>query len=628
MKEIQKVVVIGAGNMGSGIAQSAAQAGCDTTMVDQKQEFIDKALKRLRGPLEKRVEAGKMTQEKVDAILDKLSGSTDAAKAVEDADLVIEAVFEEFEVKKEVFETIAANVPEDAIVATNTSSLSVTDLGKAFGTPERFAGLHYFYPAMINKLVEVVRGDGTSDETFESLWAFADRCRKIPVETADAAGFCVNRFFVPFLNEACRLLEEDVADIPTIEAAAKEAFGIGMGPFELMNVTGIPIAYHSQSTLHKAFGAFYEPSAALKTQFEAEEEWDLDGDVDKATVEAVQERLMGVTFGIACHLVDEGVATREATDRGAMVGLRWAQGPFAMMNRIGTPAALGLVKTVHESWGDDFPLPESLAKVAASEGRWDLRVVRYEVDDQVATITIDRPEALNALNPNVLDQLAEAFSRAEASKDVRAIVLTGTGRSFVAGADIRTMAEQTAVESIGYTRQGQDLVRRIELLPKPVIGAVNGWALGGGCELALACDLLIASEKAQFALPEVGLGIHPGFGGTQRLPRAIGPMRAKEWIFTGERFKAEAAHEIGLVNKVVADGEVLAEAQRIARKIAQQAPVAIGLAKDVVNRGLTADMETGLALERQSVTMTFATKDQKEGMRAFLERRKPDFQGE
>lgn len=628
MAQIQKVVVIGAGNMGSGIAQSAAQAGCETTMVDQKQEFIDKAMKRLRAPLEKRVEAGKMTQEKVDAIFENLTGSTDAAEAVKDADLVIEAVFEEFDVKKEIFETIAPNVPKHAIVATNTSSLSVTDLGKAFGTPERFAGLHYFYPAMINKLVEVVRGEGTSDETFEALWAFAERCRKIPIDTADSAGFCVNRFFVPFLNEACRLLEEDVADIPTIEAAAKDGFGIGMGPFELMNVTGIPIAYHSQESLHEAFGEFYEPSAALKKQFEAKEEWDLEGDVAKGKKEAVQDRLFGVTFGIACHLVDEGVATREATDRGAVVGLRWAQGPFALMNRMATPAALALVKKVNERWGDAFPVPKSLREVAAAEAPWDLRVVRYEVGDHVATITIDRPEALNALNPTVIGQLNEAFSQAEADTDVRTIVLTGTGRSFVAGADIKTMAEQTAVESIAYTQQGQDLVRRIELLPKPVIGAVNGWALGGGCELALACDLLVASEKAQFALPEVGLGIHPGFGGTQRLPRAIGPMRAKEWIFTGERFNAEAAHAVGLVNKVVADGETLAEAKRIAAKIAEHAPLAIGLAKGVVNRGLAADLETGLALERQSVTMTFATKDQKEGMRAFLERRKPDFRGE
>jgi enoyl-CoA hydratase / 3-hydroxyacyl-CoA dehydrogenase len=627
MAEIRNVVVVGAGNMGSGIAQSAAQGGYRTTMVDTKPEFLEAGLARIRGPLEKRVAQGKMKPAALEALFSNLSTSTDLEASVKDADLVIEAVFEDAKVKSDLFARVAKAAKPTCIAATNTSSLSVSELAKAFGDASRFGGLHYFFPAAVNKLVEVVKGKGTSDATFESLKTFALSCKKIPIKTADRAGFAVNRFFVPLLNEACRILEEGEASIPTIEAASNAAFGTGMGPFELMNVTGIPIAFHAQTTLYNGLGAFYKPSAKLKAQFEAKTNWDLSGEPQAAKVETVADRLRGVIFGIVCHLVEEGVATPEATDRGAVVGLRWSQGPFELMNQIGTSKALSLVEAVAARWKEDFPKPAALVKHAAQNTPWDLATVAYEEEGRVATITIDRPEALNALNPKVLHDLERALRRAEESRGVRAVILTGSGKSFVAGADIKTMAEQTAVESIAYTQQGQRVIRYLELMNTPVIGAINGWALGGGCELALACDILVASKSAQFALPEVGLGIHPGFGGTQRLPRMIGPMRAKEWIFTGDRFSAEAAQAVGLVNKVVADDELMAECRRIADKIAEHAPLAIGLAKGAVNRGLGTDIDSGLALEAQSVTLTFATDDQKEGMRAFLERRKPDFKG-
>jgi enoyl-CoA hydratase len=178
------------------------------------------------------------------------------------------------------------------------------------------------------------------------------------------------------------------------------------------------------------------------------------------------------------------------------------------------------------------------------------------------------------------------------------------------------------------TQLGQRLMRKIELLMKPVIAAINGYAFGGGCELAMACDILLASENARFALPEVSLGIHPGFGGTQRLPRLIGPNRAKELIFTGEHFTAAQAEKLGLVNKVVKAADLMPEALRIAGKISEMAPLAVGLAKDAVNRGMEVDIDSAIALETSSVTLTFATNDQKEGMKAFLEKRKAKFNGE
>jgi len=626
MAKIERVLVIGSGNMGSGIAQAASTAGYHVTMVDTKSELVDAGFKRIRDPLQKRVDQGKMTKADLDRIVGGIQGTTDVEAGAKDADLVIEAVFEEFQVKADLFKRIAKVAKPTLIVATNTSSLSVTQLAGAFGHPDRFGGLHFFNPAAVNKLVEVVKGQGTSPETFRALWDFSLRLGKVPIETKDSFGFCVNRFFVPLLNEACRLLE-DGYDAATIDHAANEALGTTMGPVQLMNFTGIPIGYHAQSTLHKAYGRFYEPAKILKQHFESKQPFPTGGTPNASKVTGAKERLLGVVFGIATHLVEEGVATREATEKGAQLGLRWAHGPFALMNQLGTPASLKLVRAVHQKWGDAFRVPPTLEDAASKGAPWPLRNVVLEVHDHVAVVTIDRPEALNALNPKVLRELEETLDRVEADRKVRAVVLTGSGNAFVAGADIKAMANQTAIESLGMTQLGQRVMRKIELMMKPVVAAVNGYALGGGCELAISCDIILAADTARFALPEVGLGIHPGFGGTQRLPRLIGPNRAKEWIFTGEQFTAAQAERIGLVNKVVKAHELLPEAMRIANKIAEMAPLAVGFAKDAVNRGIDADMDSGIALETASVTLTFATQDQKEGMKAFLEKRKANFEG-
>jgi enoyl-CoA hydratase / 3-hydroxyacyl-CoA dehydrogenase len=626
LAKIERVVVIGSGNMGSGIAQAASTAGHKVTMVDTKAELVEAGFKRIRDPLQKRVDQGKMTQADLDRIVGGIQGATDVEAAAKDADLVIEAVFEEFQVKADLFKRVAKVCKPTTIVATNTSSLSVTQLAGAFGHPDRFGGLHFFNPAAVNKLVEVVRGQATSPETFRALWEFSLRLGKVPIETKDSFGFCVNRFFVPLLNEACRLLEEG-HDAATIDHAANEAFGTTMGPVALMNFTGIPIGYHAQSTLHKAFGRFYEPAKVLKQHFDSKQPFPVGGTPNPAKVPAVKERLLGVVFGIATHLVEEGVATREATEKGAQLGLRWAHGPFALMNQVGTPTALRYVRALHQKWADAFRVPPTLEDVASKGAQWPLRNVLTEVQGHVAILTIDRPEALNALNPKVLRELEEAIDRVDADRKIRAVVLTGSGSAFVAGADIKTMANQSAVESLGMTQLGQRVMRKIELMMKPVVAAVNGYALGGGCELAISCDIILAADTARFALPEVGLGIHPGFGGTQRLPRLIGPHRAKEWIFTGDQFTAAQAEKIGLVNKVVKAHDLLPEALRIANRIAEMAPLAVGLAKDAVNRGVDTDMDSGIALETASVTLTFATEDQKEGMKAFLEKRKALFTG-
>jgi enoyl-CoA hydratase/3-hydroxyacyl-CoA dehydrogenase len=622
-----KITVVGAGTMGAGIAQRAAQSGFSVAMLDVKEEFIKKGFGIIEKTLTKGIELGKVTEEQKEKIIKNIQGTTNMEEAVEGTSLVIEAIFEDFEVKKDLFSRLDGVCGEDVIFASNTSSLSITELGKATSRPEKFAGLHFFYPPAINRLVEVIAGEGTSQETMDWLMEFSLTMGKTPIRVKDAPGFAVNRFFVPWLNEACRMLEEDVANIPTIDKGAMDSFGIGMGPFKLMNVTGIPIAYHSQDSLHQGLGDFYRPSEILKKQFESNVLWDLEGEVDEGKLSAVKERFLGVEFGVACQLVDEGVASKEDTDRGAMVGLRWAAGPFSMMNGIGITKAGNMVKAIESNSGGTFKVPEILMKQVEANKPWDLKTLKVTREGKTAIITFTRPEAMNALNSKVLSDLGEAMEELEGDDGVYAVIITGEGKAFVAGADIKEMMVKSPIAAREFTFLGQSVLRNIETLSKPVIAAVNGVALGGGCELALACDIIIASEKARLGFPEVGLGIHPGFGGTQRLPRLIGRARAKELIFTADILDAREAERIGLVNRVVAPGQLMKEARGIANKIAAKAPVAVRFAKSAINKGCEMDLETGLAYEVESVSNTFATKDSKEGMKAFTERRKPKFKG-
>ena len=251
--------------------------------------------------------------------------------------------------------------------------------------------------------------------------------------------------------------------------------------------------------------------------------------------------------------------------------------------------------------------------------------LKYEVRGGIAYVTLSRPEALNALSAEMLDELRAVFTAIDTDQEVGAVILTGEGRAFAAGADISQMADLTGLEGQAMMKQGAAVMDLIENTSKPVIAAVNGYALGGGCELAMACDIRIASEKAQFGQPEVNLGIIPGFGGTQRLPRLVGKGMGKYLIMTADYIKADDALRIGLVEKVTAPEALIEECEKIARKIMEKAPIAIRAAKIAVNKGIMLDMPAGIALEGEACGGPFCSEDRTEGMHAFLEKRKPQF---
>jgi enoyl-CoA hydratase/3-hydroxyacyl-CoA dehydrogenase len=624
--EIKKVGVVGCGLMGSGIAQVYAQAGYETLVREPTQELLDKGLGRILAFLDKGVEKGKMSQAKRDETWARLTGTTDMADFA-DCDLVVEAIFEDLEAKRNLFTELDKVCKPETIFASNTSGLLIADMASITKRPERVAGLHFFYPSVINQLLEVVVTEETSPDVAGSLMELSRLAGKIPIQVKDAPGFAVNRFFLPWVNEATKMLGEGVASIPTIDQAAMEAFSIGMGPFALMNATGIPIAYHSSSFLARNLGPFYEPSEALRRQFEAGVEWDLEGTIDEQAKEVVRDRLLGVVFGVAAQLVDEGVAAAEDADLGATVGLRWAKGPFAMMNEMGVKRAQALVEALAAQSKGIFTVPDLLREQAALDKPWTLRDVKLEIEGPIAIITMNRPQAMNALNTKVWAELKEAIARVREDKTVRVVLITGAGNAFVAGADIREMQGKNLVEIREFTYFGQSVLKDIETMEKPVIAVINGFALGGGLELALACDIRLASSEARMGFPEVGLGIFPGVGGTQRSARLIGKGKACELIFTGDMISAEEAERIRLVNRVVSPKGLMKTARAMAEKIASRAPLAVGRAKTAINKTLETHLDVGLAFEVESVCLLFDTEDKEEGMAAFVERRKPRFKG-
>lgn len=253
--------------------------------------------------------------------------------------------------------------------------------------------------------------------------------------------------------------------------------------------------------------------------------------------------------------------------------------------------------------------------------------VNIEIEGKMAILTMNRPKALNALNQDTIDELDQIVTALESDANICGVIITGTGKGFVAGADLAQIAPYGSAEGRSYANSAQALFNRIESLEKPVIAAINGYALGGGCELAMACDIRIASDKAVFGQPEVNLGLIPCFGGTQRLPRLVGVGVAKELIFTARQVKAEEAWAIGLVNKVVPADDLLDEAKAMMTLICSKGPLAVRYSKVAINRGLDTDLRTGLELEKDIAAIAFGTNDKVEGVHAFLEKRSPEFQG-
>ena len=549
MKKIKTVGVAGAGTMGSALAQKFAQEGFSVVLVDKEMRFVENGIKRIKDTLNEGIERKIFTPEQVNEVISRIYGSDNLNK-FKKCELVVEAIFENLNAKTELFQNLDKIVNSETILATNTSSFSVTELANSVSNPERFLGMHYFYHAAKNRLVEIIPGEKTSHDTVKTMKNFAVLSGKDAIECRDSYGFVVNRFFVPWLNEAARLLEEKAATAEQIDNICMKVFSIGMGPFALMNATGVPIAYHAQKTLEK-FGDFYKVSDALKKQAKLNKPWDIpqaNEAADDKTVKLVKERMLGVVFLVCSQLLDEKVCGSVEINRGARIGLRWRRGPIDLMKKLGVNEVSRLIKLICDKYNVKFPK-------SVNEESWEMEYVKLEKVKDSAVITISRPEDMNALNEDIMCQLYEQFDKAEKDSEVKTIFITGEGKAFVAGADIKFFIDNikanTLDEIVRFTTFGQQVYEKIDKSKKIVIGIINGLTLGGGLELALCCDLILATPKAVFAFPETGIGIYPGLGGTQRAPKRVGTGLAKYMIYTGDFLIAKKAEKIGLADAVI-----------------------------------------------------------------------------
>ncbi|MDP2340275.1 MAG: 3-hydroxyacyl-CoA dehydrogenase/enoyl-CoA hydratase family protein [Deltaproteobacteria bacterium] len=679
----RRVGVVGAGNMGAGIAQKYATEGFTVIVVDVDAASVERGRARVQQTLDEGVARKIFAPAVRDEILARMTFSPDK-DALKGCALVVEAVFEDLGVKEALFKDLDQRLGKETILATNTSSFYVDDVARVCQHPDRVVGLHYFYHPAKNRLVEVIAGKQTSKQAFAAAWKIQEACGKTPVDSKDAPGFIVNRFFVPWLNEAMRLVADGTADIATVEAAARSSFGVGMGPFELMNVTGVPITLHAATTLGKELGAFYAPCDLIRPVVEAKKNWDLAGTPDRKPpsrkdFDVVNERLWGVVWQVAVQLVfDEKVCSLEDCDLGARTGLRWPKGPFEVMNERGSRQALLAVQAIAARY-PDVKVPAILLEHGSKNAPFAIELVSKKVDGDVGVITFQRPDAMNALNEAVVEQLGQAFDALHADPKVKGIVIQGKGKAFVAGADTKFFVEQIErgdIERIvRFASDGQDVFARIDRSSKPVVCKLHGLSLGGGSELALACDWIVASSSGSLGFPETGIGIYPGLGGTQRSARKIGVPLARWLVLTGESIDAKTGLQMGLVDDVV-DAELLDEACRkralsgktraeaappttppagfedlwrvftftsiydllkglanvegkrakSVGKVAFKAPLAAQAADELVKMASSSSLAEGLAAETAGLKRVFSSKDALEGLSTIGVRR-PSFKG-
>ena len=685
MRPIGSVAIIGAGNMGSGIAQKSAQEQFDVQMVDREEQWVERGQSIIANFLDEAIERRIFRETEAEQIKARITGVVGTENVAKDTDLVIEAVFEDFDIKTTVFATLDEVCDEHTILASNTSSLSVNALAEATGRPDRFVGLHFFYHPAKNRLIEIIPAETTSKQSLDAVEQYCKTMGKVVIICKDRPGFVVNRFFVPWLNEACLLLQEGVASAAAIDAVAEKAFRIGMGPFALMNLTGPPIALHSTDYLAEQLHCpRYTGAANLRKMVEEGEMWDIGEDThcsDEAA-EIIRQRLMGQVFSVSAQIVEEEICSMEDVDRGAKVGLRWALGPFELANRIGISEAVSMA----QSYADlaEFELPNWFAELTEP---LEFNYVDTHVDGEVATVRINRPEAMNALNEVVVEQLGNALDSLNSREDIKTIVIDGAGKAFVAGADVKFFVDKIQADSFPdiyeFTARGHEVLNKLENSNKTTIALTTGLALGGGLELALACDYRIGTRKTQFRFPETSIGIYPGLGGTQRTPRICGIEAARFAVLAGNFLDAGSAASLGLLTHLVDPSEVEQTVSGISasgkpsnkypaspadsshpaatfalefyndanmeslaagncpegfdpedkmvsrqlKSLSRTAPIALSMASDLLNDAvLTGDnLQQGLALELERLDDIFASSDALEGLSALIQGRRPNY---
>ncbi len=662
---VSKAAVVGGGTMGGEIAQAIAAADIPVVVKDIDQKFVDAAVEKARavteGQLARLVKKEKLTQEAADTRLAEVMGLVTGTTTYEefaDVDFVVEAVPEKMEIKQAVFRELDAATPGHAILASNTSSLSVTEMGESTLRPDKVVGFHFFYPASIMPLVEVIAGEETSEETATVAYNFAQAIKKQPIVCGEVPGFVVNRILMATIGEIWRAQEEQGLSLKAIDEAIAGAQLAPMGPFFLTDLLGLDTVLHVAEHLNQSYGESFYVHQGLKglvgdgklgaksggEGFFKEGEQNIPGDAAPDAEELISLFTCRALIE-SCLLVEEGVCSVRDIDLGMMTGAgldprKGLLPPFWKADAEGLDVVLERMEGLEERHGERFAPPVLLRRLVA-QGRHGMKsgqgfypypqpdegeqaeTVKLETRGEVAVAWLANAP-MNAVSPDVIRDLKTVWERVKASDARTMVIASSVPVVFSAGADIKafTRMDEAGGEELIHTAHA--LLRDFGQASVATVAAVNAIAFGGGCELAMACDVRIAAEAAVFGQPEVKLGIIPGFGGTQRLPRLVGQNKALEMNLVGDAILAGEALEAGLVNRVVPDHELFETALMWGRKLAAQAPVAVEQIKLVSGAG---DLDRGIEDEKQGFATAFGSEDAKEGIAAFLTKRTPRWSG-
>jgi enoyl-CoA hydratase/3-hydroxyacyl-CoA dehydrogenase len=661
-----KAAVVGAGTMGGEIAQAIAAADIDVVLKDVDQKFVDHGIDHARdvtkGQLDRLVKKEKLTQEQADArleeVIGRIEGTTDYS-SFGDVDFVIEAAPEKMSIKQQVFRELDEATPGHAILSSNTSSLSISEMAEATLRPEKVVGFHFFYPASVMPLLEIVEGPETDPETVTAAVNFARKIRKQPITCAEVPGFVVNRILNSAVGEIWRAQEEQGLSIKSIDEGVAAAQVAPLGPFILVDMLGLDTVMHVAEHLRESYGdSFYVHEGMQKLVadgklgaksggdgFYKDGEPQIPGDAD-ADGEKLAELWTMKALVEACLVLEEGVCTAREIDFGMMAGAgldprRGLFPPFMKADQMGLDKALEKLEALAEEHGERFTPPTILKRLVAqgrlgiASGQGFYAYPQADDGDQTDTVKLETRgdvaiawlanAPMNSISPQVIKDLGKVWEKVE-SEGIRAVVIASAiPVVFSAGADIKAFTKMDEAGGAELIDQGHELLRSLGRSSVVTIAAINSLAFGGGCELAMACDFRIAAESASFGQPEVNLGIIPGFGGTQRLPRLIGWAKALEMNLVGDEITAAEAGAYGLANRVVPDHELLDTALSWARKLAGQAPIAVRQVKEVSAKG---DLDEGIEAEKKGFATAFFSEDAKEGIGAFLGKRTPEWKGE
>jgi enoyl-CoA hydratase / 3-hydroxyacyl-CoA dehydrogenase len=661
MKEIKNFVVLGAGAMGAQIAALAAESGFNVKVRDVEDKYIQRGKQIIEGNYNKRIQRGRFTEDARKQIMEHITFLTDLKEAVKDADYVIEAVPEILSLKQKVLGEASALSRDDTVFATNTSSLSISEIAEGAKHPERVVGTHYFNPPGSLILLEIVQGIKTSADTIAIADIVAKKMKREIIHVKDVPGFLVNRIWLMVANEAeWAVCQGEAKSMQEVDSAARFKMGLPMGLLEIDDILqggAIDTRYHVMEHFRETLGESYRPSPLTENAYKAGHfgkrsgrgfyDWS-SGQTNEIPMNAGANfdiiRILSNGVNECAKLLDSEATTKEEIDRGVIQGLNYPRGILRIADSIGIDNIVAELNRLYNNYHEERYITSPLLLKMVTDGKLgrktgegfysygpgEFEFVKVEInkESKIARLILNRTHRANALNLDFITEINKALDEMEGRNDIRCVVLTGSGANFCGGADVSSFAAGRINSVITFTEAGQNLSTRIETYSKPVIAAINGPAIGGGFEMALACDIRIMSKKAQLRLPELTIGLTPGLGGTQRLIRLIGSTRAKEIVLLADPVMAEKALEWGIVNFIAEDEKFEELVNEIAKKLAGGPPLAQKLAKAAFYYGHQADQRTGLFIEAAISGDLMFTKDLNEGLTALSYRRTAEFSGQ